>query len=121
MGNISFPGGVYAYIGSAKRNAQHRLNRHWMGTGKKKWHIDFLRAQSQPIAIWAFNQTFLQECKLAEAMDSLSMANIPRFGSSDCHCPSHLYYCESEGKVDTILANFVEALIFYAKYERSLL
>ncbi len=115
IGDITFSGGIYAYIGSAKRNAQHRLNRHWMGSGKKKWHIDYLRAQSHPIAVWGFDQTILQECKLADTMECLSMENIPRFGSSDCHCPSHLYFCESEGIVEAILANFEHALIFYAK------
>lgn len=92
-GRIYFEPGYYAYVGSAKKNASSRMSRHWLGTGKRKWHIDYLRAEANPQSIWAFSQVNLGECQLADQFLKSGVGIIPGFGSSDCCCPSHLFFC----------------------------
>jgi len=39
---LHFPGGYYAYVGSAMGGVQSRLSRHFEGNKKSHWHIDYL-------------------------------------------------------------------------------
>lgn len=91
LGQISFKSGYYVYVGRAKRNLSQRISRHINGTGKTRWHIDYLRCHSEIAGIHTTES--LDECSLAVEIGAMREAKtIRRFGSGDCRCPSHLFY-----------------------------
>jgi len=119
-GEIFFRAGFYAYVGSAKKNASSRINRHWLGTGKRKWHIDYLRAEANPQSMWTFRQAVIEECQLADCFQKSEFDFIPDFGSSDCHCPSHLFYSPSRSCLEAHLTECSPVFQkFMVDYERS--
>ncbi len=89
--------GGYAYVGSAQGpGGLRRLQRHRdVAEGRnptRRWHIDFL------LAVGAWRGAFIMEtddprmeCQLARALAERLPPAIPRFGSSDCRCPTHLF------------------------------
>jgi Uri superfamily endonuclease len=97
LGTFEFPPGWYLYVGSAHgpgglaaRTAYHQR------TDKKRfhWHIDYLRAVAALAEVWSHTGPERLECPWAAAAAALPGATIvaPRFGASDCRCPSHLFY-----------------------------
>jgi Uri superfamily endonuclease len=94
LGSIFFCGGFYAYVGSAMNGLDVRLARHLRREKKSHWHIDYLLKQAVIREIVLYPSESKVECSL-----SLSMAgefqHVPGFGSSDCHCASHLYFGDS--------------------------
>nr|WP_319377116.1 GIY-YIG nuclease family protein [uncultured Methanoregula sp.] len=96
LGEIAFRKGWYIYVGSALgTGGLARLERHIALSHNKdkrpKWHVDYLSTDSRfvlRLAVHAVTEERL-ECRLA---DALAGAAIPGFGSSDCDCPSHLFY-----------------------------
>ncbi len=99
LGNTVFPAGWYVYTGSARGpgGVRARLGRHLRGSPRRRWHIDALRAVSQPVACgWttAPDPSPPWECRWAQALAAAPGAFIPLagFGASDCrhHCPAHL-------------------------------
>ena len=84
--------GYYLYVGSAKRSSGHRVWRHWHGSAKHRWHIDYLRMIAEPSQLYLFHAEEITECDLAQRIQSnTSFQVIPRFGSSDCTCKGHLW------------------------------
>lgn len=89
--------GAYAYVGSAQGpGGFRRLLRHRrVAEGRspaRRWHIDavlvcgrwrgaFVRETEDPA----------MECALARALAERLPPAIPRFGSSDCRCPTHFF------------------------------
>ncbi|MBN1976046.1 MAG: GIY-YIG nuclease family protein, partial [Anaerolineae bacterium] len=98
MGCFCFSSGWYAYVGSAQGpgGLAARLARHLRPLKSLHWHIDYLRAQAQPVQAWYTTGTQKRECAWARALSSFPAASIPvpRFGASDCRCPAHLIYGE---------------------------
>ena len=94
LGQRRFPSGWYAYVGSAHGpgGLAARLGRHLRATGCLHWHIDYLRAQSQPVEVWYTADPARRECAWAEVLLQLPGAEVvvPRFGASDCRCWAHL-------------------------------
>jgi sugar fermentation stimulation protein A len=91
LGLREFPRGYYCYTGSARGGLRGRLARHLCRSGKSlHWHIDYLRRRTAiaGLACWPGG---VGECDLADAVRALGGAPVPRFGCSDCDCPSHLY------------------------------
>jgi Uri superfamily endonuclease len=99
LGQASFPAGLYAYVGSARRGVAARIGRHRRlaekKSGKLHWHIDYLLVHLQ--TMWA-GETVLDdgvECKVSKEIASKKgvLAPVPGFGSSDCRsgCRAHLY------------------------------
>ncbi|MGC9349547.1 MAG: GIY-YIG nuclease family protein [Anaerolineae bacterium] len=99
LGTWRFPAGHYIYVGSAwgPGGLRARVSRHLRGTGTTRWHIDYLRAYAQPAALWLAPDAHL-ECVWAQHLAAHPDAQIiaPRFGASDCRCPSHLFYLENQ-------------------------
>lgn len=94
LGDIAIPEGHLIYVGSALgRGGLLRVQRHLKTSQdyrKPHWHIDYL-LQDPKISIIASisaETTSRLECPLAEAIGG---ACIPKFGSSDCKCRSHLF------------------------------
>ncbi len=95
LGAFPFPAGAYLYLGSAfgPGGLAARLRRHLAGTGRLHWHIDYLRQEATPAQIW-YIQDRRREHAWAKVIQGLSGASIPapRFGASDCRCPTHLFH-----------------------------
>lgn len=96
LGEFSLPSGLYLYVGSAwgPGGLAARVRRHLQGRGRAHWHLDYLRAVAEPVALWLKPQE-REECRWAAHLLAHPTARIviAGFGSSDCRCPAHLAYC----------------------------
>ncbi len=88
---IYFPGGYYAYVGSALGGLKSRLNRHLRIDKKIHWHIDYLLQKATIKDIIICETEDRAECTIAQAL-AHQFDSIPGFGSSDCKCRSHLFF-----------------------------
>lgn len=93
LGEFDFPQGWYVYAGSAQKNLKARIARHQRRVKQKlHWHLDYLSPYADKIiALPVAGYTNL-ECRIAQALADLGGRAFQGFGSSDCACPSHLYY-----------------------------
>ncbi len=89
--DVHFPRGYYAYLGSALGGLESRLSRHLNRDKKRHWHVDYLLQKASIIDIIIGETNGRVECAIARALGS-QFDVIPGFGSSDCHCPSHLFF-----------------------------
>lgn len=101
LGEIDFPKGYYLYIGSGMGNIgsttlENRIKRHISKPKNKKifWHIDYLLTNKKCVItrIYLIPSLNRLECIIAKEMSEISDDFIKDFGSTDCECPSHLYY-----------------------------
>ncbi len=96
LGRFQFPRGWYVYVGSARGpgGLAARISRHLRSPKPLHWHVDYLRADAQPIEIWYATGSQKRECAWACALAGLGGASIPvpRFGASDCRCTTHLIH-----------------------------
>lgn len=96
LGNIHFPKGHFAYVGSAfgPGGLPARVGRHLAGTGRPRWHIDDLRRRAAPVLAWVAARPERREHDWAAVLAALPGATlpVPGFGSSDCRCPAHLVH-----------------------------
>jgi len=96
LGRFQFPGGWYAYVGSARGpgGLAPRISRHLRSPKLLHWHVDHLRAVARPVEIWYATGTRKRECIWAKALAGFPGASIPafRFGASDCGCLAHLIH-----------------------------
>ncbi len=92
---VYFPGGCYAYVGSAMGGFKSRLNRHIRKDKKLHWHIDYLLQKAAITNIILCQTEDRLECAIARTL-SCQFDSIPGFGSSDCKCPSHLFFATGE-------------------------
>jgi sugar fermentation stimulation protein A len=91
LGVILFQKGWYLYTGSAKRNLKKRMARHMRKRKNLFWHIDYLReAADKCIPIPVRSSTPL-ECPMSKRLGEIADWSVPKFGSSDCHCDTHLF------------------------------
>ena len=81
------------YAGSAMNGLTARLARHQRSEKRLRWHIDYLLHAPgvRLLASLPFPGRKRLECPLARQVAALAEEEIPRFGSSDCRCPSHLF------------------------------
>ena len=89
--------GTYLYVGRARAGLQARIERHLRRQKKRHWHIDYLLQKGKIQDIW-IRTYFFDECSSASRIKSFFPASTsPKgFGSSDCRCPSHLFYLPSD-------------------------
>jgi len=89
LGHFDFPAGFYVYTGSAKRNMDARLRRHYSLNKKPHWHIDYLLIH-RDVEIITTRKSSAEECELNMWVNGETVAK--GFGSSDCRqkCSSHL-------------------------------
>ena len=116
-GMMHFNAGYYMYIGSAKANLTKRIERHKRKRKKMHWHLDYFRSHCEMIAAlpirtsgfllesWSWTHEpypsmpsmpdpdieVSVECALADAVRAIAEWEVPKFGSSDCYCTSHLF------------------------------
>lgn len=103
LGAFSFPSGYYLYLGSALKGLFARVRRHVEGGKKLRWHIDYLRQQAKVVEVWYLISEERLECMWSQAAANMPEARtlIAGFGSSDCGCPSHLFYLSSKPSFET--------------------
>jgi Uri superfamily endonuclease len=94
LGSFRFPAGWYVYAGSALGGVEQRVARHLRPSHVRRWHLDYVKAEATIRQSHAFPGRERCECDLAAELLSRSGAAVPapRFGASDCRCPSHLIY-----------------------------
>ena len=100
-GKMEFDKGYYTYVGSAMNSLDARIDRHLRDPKKKYWHIDYLlnNAGSRIHDIFIkYGDKKIEECEFASRLNSNFRA-MKNFGSSDCRCEAHLFYCKSYYKL----------------------
>ena len=117
-GMMHFNAGYYMYVGSAKANLTKRIERHKRKRKKMHWHLDYFRGHCEiiagvpirtsglPLESWSLTHEpypsmpsmpdpddvdVSVECALADAVGAIAEWEVPKFGSSDCYCTSHLF------------------------------
>jgi Uri superfamily endonuclease len=103
LGEMLLRPGFYVYLGSSfgPGGLRARIGHHLHLSERPHWHVDYLRARTGVYGVWYRADRVKREHDWAARIGALSGAVIPLrgFGSSDCGCPSHLYYfpaCPSE-------------------------
>lgn len=91
LGTLRFEPGAYVYVGSAQRNLEARLRRHALREKPMRWHIDHLSTRAPMLGALVLEAPKSGECALAAALGRELRVAAPRFGASDCRCPSHLF------------------------------
>jgi Uri superfamily endonuclease len=110
MGFIDFKKGYYVYVGSALNSLESRIKRHLSADKKLHWHVDYLLMDKNAEVVdvvFAVNDD-RWECSVASEI-SKNGEGIPKFGCSDCKCPSHLFYF-NDLKPDEICSNSFKKL-----------
>lgn len=100
IGINKFQPGCYIYVGSAMSGLEARIRRHLntsMGLPTAvHWHIDYLLMEDCATveAVYTLSSDKRMECSIASAISERGLP-IKGFGSSDCHCDSHLFKVEA--------------------------
>jgi len=115
LGKLEFKKGFYCYVGSAIGNTtiENRCKRHLMKNKKMKWHIDYLRKEVEIVNIFVFPSRKKIECKIARKILKKADSFIPKFGSSDCNCKSHLFYFKDKKSLSKISNIFSKGIQIY--------
>ena len=90
LGAREYRRGWYVYVGSALRGISGRLQHHLRRRKRARWHIDYLLAHGELAAVVTAETRERVECAVASLLAE-RFEVTPRFGSSDCHCPGHLF------------------------------
>jgi sugar fermentation stimulation protein A len=112
-----FPGGYYVYVGSALGGIEARVNRHLRKVKKRRWHIDYLLAETPVIEVVIGEAETRAECAVARALDA-RFESIPGFGASDCRCSSHLFHAPDAKEMKTIIAETLKSLSIQPQWTR---
>lgn len=95
IGLLRLEPGYYAYVGSAlgPGGLRARLGRHLRGPDRVHWHIDYLRARTEPIEAWYSCGPARREHQWSDVLRASIGAVTPLsgFGASDCRCDAHLF------------------------------
>lgn len=95
LGDVELTPGCHYYVGSAlgPGGLKGRLGRHTRPLTRCRWHVDHLRSVAAVCCAWYMVDALRWEHVWAHALSAeqgLTIA-VPRFGASDCDCPSHLF------------------------------
>jgi sugar fermentation stimulation protein A len=112
LGEIEIAAGWYVYVGSGRRGLNSRIERHHRRRKRLHWHIDHLlaRVQTGDVVSLPIRSLHDLECSLARVVAALAVGSIPGFGSSDCPCPSHLFFFDHHPLEDR---RFLDLLFHY--------
>lgn len=93
LGVLELRPGHYLYCGSAQAGLGPRLARHMREDKVQHWHVDMLTAVAEPVGAMLFRAGKEGECSLARILSDCPLVSPVKagFGSSDCHCRSHLF------------------------------
>jgi Uri superfamily endonuclease len=99
LGRLLIYPGWYIYVGSALGSGglRARIHRHTQKRKKLRWHIDYLRFKINLVAVWYATNSKKLECEWASIFQlQKGSIPIPKFGSSDCKCFSHLFFFKNQ-------------------------
>ena len=103
LGKWDLQRGWYVYVGSAlgPGGLRARVSRHAQVEKTRRWHVDYVRAVTELQEVWFASDATRRECQWAGVLQSMPRASIPAkgLGSSDCGCPTHLYFSTQEPRV----------------------
>ena len=105
LGSISFEKGLYAYVGSAQKSLEERVERH-LGKAKRKfWHIDYLLENEFVNVVKVFYKEAEKsdECRVASELSERAVP-VVNFGCSDCDCVSHLFKIDDYGFLRNLMS-----------------
>ena len=97
LGALAIAPGFYIYCGSAfgPGGLRARLGRHLRGSGKRHWHIDYLRAVTTPrMACFSTAAGNREHDWATELASRNGLRPVPGFGCTDCSCSSHLLHAD---------------------------
>lgn len=114
LGKVLFRKGFYVYVGSAMANLSKRMERHRHLRKRHHWHIDELRAVAEFHSVLAIRSSQRLECEVAKGMSEIAEWSVPRFGSTDCSCDTHLFGTSS----DPIQSEDFQKLLQYFRMDR---
>jgi sugar fermentation stimulation protein A len=114
LGKVHFRKGFYIYVGSAMANLSKRMERHRHLRKRHHWHIDELRAVAEFHSVLAIRSSERLECEVAKGMSEIAEWSVPRFGSTDCSCDTHLFGTSS----DPIQSEDFQKLLQYFRMDR---
>lgn len=103
LGMVRFAAGLYVYVGSGGPNVVKRIRRHMAHRKRLRWHIDYLttgRHRMKPVDARVYPG--VPECWLAGRL-AREFGSVPRFGASDCTCPSHLFFAPALSALTGVL------------------
>jgi sugar fermentation stimulation protein A len=89
---IVFQKGYYVYVGSAMNNLTARIQRHGKIRKREHWHIDYLTRAADGFLSLPIRSSHREECEIADSLSSILASGPSGFGSSDCHCKTHLFW-----------------------------
>jgi len=117
LGNIEFRKGFYCYVGSAIGNTtiEKRCRRHLKKKKVSRWHIDYFRKLAKIVEIFAILGRKKKECEIAKKILEKADSFIPKFGSSDCRCKSHLFYFKNKKSLSKLSSIFSKGIQIYQK------
>jgi Uri superfamily endonuclease len=96
LGGIELRPGFYVYVGSAlgPGGVRARVAHHQKVSPRPHWHIDYLRPHTRLVRVGYCLGPIRREHQWARFFSSLPGVSVPLagFGSSDCHCPAHLFF-----------------------------
>jgi len=101
-----YSAGWYVYAGSAMGGLRPRLLRYLNAGRKTYWHIDYLLEHGRTVAAWVVTGREPLECRFAAVLGE-TLALMPRFGSSDCRCPGHLFYAPRRDAIPAAVGRLV--------------
>ena len=115
LGKLEFKKGFYCYVGSAigSTTIENRCKRHLIKNKKMKWHIDYFRKEAEIVNIFAIPSRRRIECKIARKILKKADSFIPKFGSSDCNCKSHLFYFKNKKSLSKLYPIFSKGIQIY--------
>ena len=106
IGKYTVKKGYYIYVGSAHGpgGIKARVTRHLKKIKPKHWHIDYLREAGSVIAVLINYSDKKKESIWASNLSHFAFLSMPieGFGSSDCSCPSHLFFCTDAFNIDVL-------------------
>lgn len=114
LGKVHFRKGFYIYVGSAMANLSKRMERHRHLRKRHHWHIDELRAVAEFHSVLAIRSSERLECEVAKGMSKIAEWSVPRFGSTDCSCDTHLFGTSN----DPIQSEDFQKLLQYFRMDR---
>ena len=96
LGILNLQPGYYVYLGSAfgPGGLKARIGHHSRTPNRHHWHIDYLSEYLSPVEVWYTYDATHREHQWSQVLARARGVSIPLpgFGSSDCHCISHLYF-----------------------------
>jgi Uri superfamily endonuclease len=111
LGEISFRKGYYAYIGSAQRNIEPRIERHLRLKKKLHWHIDHLTSHAKVLEVYGIEGDKRMECNIAHRLKK-HLESVEGFGCSDCRCSSHLFYADGLQDLKRSILESIEGVYY---------